>query len=402
MLSAESTFANLKLPDYKLPMRFLISAGEASGDTYGAQLVVALRKRDPEAEFFGLGGAGMRAVGCNTVVDAAEVAVVGLAEVVSHLPRIYQKFRLLLRAVDEHRPQAAVLIDFPDFNFRLARQLHQRGVPVYYYVSPQLWAWRARRVELVRSYIRKMLVIFPFEEEWYRHRGVDAHYVGHPLADLPGLAESREQFARQYGLDPQKQWIALLPGSRRKEVSLNLPNMLGAAALLNRETPAAFQFVMPVASTLRLQDLQNHIKNYNHSGDSELPIELTRDARATLKHARAAVVASGTATVESTLIGTPFVMVYRVAFLTWLLGHHMVGVPHYAMPNLIAARRVVPEIVQREFTSKRVVEALQEIIPEGPARARMLAGLAEIRQALSPGQQSASERAAEIILGALV
>jgi lipid-A-disaccharide synthase len=380
-------------------MRFLISAGEASGDTYGAQLVTALRKRAPEAEFFGLGGPGMRAAGCDTVVDAAAVAVVGLVEVVSHLPRIYREFRALLRAVDEHRPQAAILIDFPDFNFRLARQLHQRGIPVYYYVSPQLWAWRSRRIELVRRYVRKLLVIFPFEEDWYRHRGIDVQYVGHPLADLPDSQESREQFAAQYGLDPQKQWIALLPGSRRKEVGLNLPNILGAAALLGSKQPAAFQFVVPVASTLDSQDLRKQIKSYDHSGHIELPIELTRDARATLKHARAAVVASGTATVESTLLGTPFVMVYRVAFLTWLLGHHMVGVTHYAMPNLIASRRVVPEIVQREFTARRVVEALQEIIPEGPPRVRMLAALAEVRQALTPGRQSASARAAEIILG---
>jgi lipid-A-disaccharide synthase len=382
-------------------MRFLISAGEASGDTYGAQLIAALRKRAPETEFFGLGGAAMRAAGCHAVVDTAQVAVVGLVEVVSHLPRIYHEFQALLRAVDELRPQAAILIDFPDFNFRLARRLHERGIPVYYYVSPQLWAWRSQRVELVRRYVRKMLVIFPFEEAWYRPKGVDVQYVGHPLADLPVSSASREQFAAQYRLDPEKQWIALLPGSRRKEVGLNLPEMLGAAALLGSAQPAAFQFILPVASTLDPQELEKQIKHYNHAGGVELPLTLTRDARATLQHARAGVVASGTATVESTLIGTPFVMVYRVALLTWLMGHHMVGVSHYAMPNLIAARRVVPEMVQRDFTARRVSEELQKIIPDGAPRTRMLAGLAEVRQALTPGRQAASDRAAEIIMSTI-
>jgi len=166
-------------------MRLLISAGEASGDFYGAQLIAALRRREPALECFGVGGEGMRAAGCQTVVDARDVAVVGLGEVVSHLPRIWREFRKLLRAVDVRRPDAAVLIDFPDFNFRLARELHKRGIPVIYYVSPQLWAWRPGRIELVRRYVRKMLVIFPFEEAWYRERGVEAEYVGHPLADVP-------------------------------------------------------------------------------------------------------------------------------------------------------------------------------------------------------------------------
>src|SRR5512142_707877 len=180
-------------------MRLLISAGEASGEAYGAQLIAALRARMPTAEFFGVGGERMRAAGHDLIIDARQIAVVGLAEVVTHLPKIYGEFRRLLREVDRRRPDVAVLIDFPDFNFRLARELHRRGVPVFYYISPQLWAWRPGRVELVRRYVRKMLVIFPFEAEWYRQRGVDAEYVGHPLADLP--APARRNFAAQYGLD---------------------------------------------------------------------------------------------------------------------------------------------------------------------------------------------------------
>ena len=199
-------------------MRFFISAGEASGDTYAAQLIAALRERVSAPEFFGLGGAAMRASGGDTVVDAGEIAVVGLAEVLSHLPRIYDRFHRLLREVDKRRPDAAILIDYPDFNFRLAREFHRRHIPVFYYVSPQLWAWRSGRVKLIRRYVRRMLVIFPFEQAWYRDRGIEAAFVGHPLADVPLPSIARTDFAEQNGLAPGKPWIALLPGSRRKEV----------------------------------------------------------------------------------------------------------------------------------------------------------------------------------------
>ena len=266
-------------------MRFLLSAGEASGDAYGAQLIAALRQSDPEAGFFGVGGAVMRAAGCDNVVQAGDIAVVGLAEVVSHLPRIYRKFKGLLREVDARRPDAAILIDFPDFNFRLARQLHHRGIPVFYYISPQMWAWRPGRIALVRRYIRQMLVIFPFEREWYRKRGVDVIYVGHPLAELPAPAISRPEFGRQYQLDPEKAWIALLPGSRRREVTMNLSAMLEAARRLGPD----YQFLLPIAPTLDESWLQGLTRN------SGLPLTLTRDARATLHHARAGIVASGTA-----------------------------------------------------------------------------------------------------------
>src|SRR5271167_3600146 len=191
-------------------VRFLISAGEASGELYGAKLIEALRQQGTRRssqlalEFFGVGGERMQQAGCELVVNAHEVAVVGLAEVVEHLPRIYQRFRRVLAEADRRRPDAAVLIDFPDFNFRLARELHKRGIPVIYYVSPQLWAWRQSRIELVRKYIRKMLVIFPFEEKFYRERGIDAEFVGHPLADMPLPTVTRDDFAAKFGLDPSR------------------------------------------------------------------------------------------------------------------------------------------------------------------------------------------------------
>jgi len=383
----------------------------------------------------------MRRLGCDTVVDAHEIAVVGLAEVVRHLPKIYGEFQKLLREVKARRPDAAILIDFPDFNLRLARKLHQIGIPVVYYVSPQLWAWRTGRVRQIEKYVQKMLVIFPFEEEFYRQHGVNVKYVGHPLAGLPQPEISRSQFANEYGLDPTKTWIALLPGSRRREVKLNLRAMLGAAKRLTmphlegpapriRRTPGdslanveaavaaeqainreigqrdllsvldsaasagSYQFLLPVASSLRLEWLRDEVAPYG------LPVVLTGDARATLSLARAAVVASGTATLEAALIGTPFVMVYRVAPLTWKLGKRLVKVKHYAMPNLIAGREVVPELVQARFTAENVAGKLREIIPDGEAREDMLKGLAEVRRKLQskPGGRTAAERAAAVVL----
>jgi lipid-A-disaccharide synthase len=393
-------------------MRLLICAGEASGENYGAQLIVALRRRVPSLEFFGLGGERMRAAGCDTVADTADVAVVGLAEVVTHLPLIYAKFRKLVRAVEERRPDAAVLIDFPDFNFRLARQLHRRGVPVIYYVSPQLWAWRPWRVALVRNYVRKMLVIFPFEEQWYRERGVEAEYVGHPLADVGGPRLSREQTAARTGVDIHKPWIALLPGSRRKEVALNLPILVQAAQQLGSD----YEYLLPVASTLEHKWVADQLRRCKgedalatHAvgassacGGGSRRIGLTCDSLSTLAHARAAAVASGTATVEAAVMNTPFVMVYRVSPLTWALGRPLVTVERFGMVNLIAGRDVVPELVQSAFTAENVVAQLSRIAADGTEREALLAGLGEVRARLRGNSgMPAADRAACAVLKAL-
>lgn len=373
---------------------FLISAGEASGEAYGAQIITALRSLIPNANFFGLGGQRMRDAGCDTIVDTRDVSVVGLAEVVSHLPKIYGEFRKLVAAAESRRPVAAVLIDFPDFNFRLARKLHQRGIPVFYYVSPQLWAWRPGRIELVRKYVRKMLVIFPFEEQFYRDRGIDAAYVGHPLADLPAPTLNRRNFAEQIGLNPDRQWIALLPGSRRKEVMMNLPEMLRAAAILGGD----YEFVLPVAPTLDASWLKTEVERMSPSVAQQL--HYGDDARAALAHSRAGIIASGTATVEAAIIGTPFVVVYRVSGLTWILGRRLVKVPHFAMVNLIAGREVVPEIIQDDFIGANVAAHLRTILGDGTCRGTMIQDLAAVRTKLSSGSPSttAAQRAAALIL----
>jgi lipid-A-disaccharide synthase len=377
-------------------MQCLLSAGEASGDTYGAQLIDSLRQLAPGSGFFGMGGEKMRAVGCELLVDAKDVAVVGLVEVVKHLPDIRRRFKHLVAEAARRKPDAAILIDFPDFNLRLARELHRLDIPVFYFVSPQIWAWRTGRVKQIQKYVRKMIVIFPFEQEFYRRHGVEVSYVGHPLAYEPPPKISREEFAARHQLDPKKQWIALLPGSRRKEVKFNLEQMVRSAFIL-KEQGNDFQFLLPVASTLEKDWLLQQLREW------PVPVILTDNARATLMHARAAVVASGTATVEAALSGTPFVVVYRLAPLTWLLGRRLVKLDTFAMPNLIAGKKIVPELIQKDFTAENVARELSAIIPDGPERRQMQAALKMVQQRLHETQDTEPPalRAARETLSAL-
>ncbi len=366
-----------------MPPSIFISAGEASGEHYGALLATALFHRfppRPERTEFGMGGPRMAAAGVELIVRAEDMAVMGLTEVVLHLPRIYREFRKLKRAIRAHPPTVAILIDFPEINFRLAREFHRLGVPVIYFVSPQLWAWKQHRIKLVREYVRRMLVIFPFEETFYRARGVTAEFVGHPLADLPQPSISREQFAAENHLDSSRTWIGLLPGSRMKEIQANLPEMLAAATLLGDK----FEYILPLAPTLTKPQIETIQRQLGVGATPAAPPRITfvDDARAALFHARASVVASGTATVEAALIGNPFVVVYRVSPLTYAIAKRMVKVPHVAMANLIAGKRVVPELIQHDFTAANIVQQLEPLLPDGPARESMRMELVSVREAL--------------------
>jgi lipid-A-disaccharide synthase len=275
----------------------------------------------------------------------------------------------------------------------VARQMKKRGIPVVYYVAPQFWAWRQGRVRLLRKYVTKALVIFPFEEKFYRDRGVDATFVGHPLADLPVPEVMREAYAAEYRLDPGKLWITLMPGSRVKEIRMNLPTMLQAAAQLGPE----FEFLLPVAPTLDWHFFEARVRGRG--------ITLVPEALPALHHARGGMVASGTATVEAAMMALPFVMIYRVSSLTYALGRPRIKVPHFAMVNLIAGEKIVPELVQDDFTAERVVAAIREILPNGSSRQRMLTGLARVKaQLLAPqtgGVHPAADRAAEAVLALL-
>lgn len=356
---------------------------------YGAQLIEALRRREPSLEIFGVGGDKMRGAGCETVVDAKDLAVVGITEILNHLPKIYGRYRALISEADRRRPDIAVVIDSPAFNWRVARQMHHRGIPTVYYVCPQFWAWRQGRVKLLRKYINKALVIFPFEEKFYRDRRVDAEFIGHPLAELPNPSISRSDYASQFGLDPSKHWITTMPGSRKKEVRMNLPGMLGAAARLG----SGYEFILPIAPTLDEQFIAELVGSAN--------VTLVPESLPALFHSRAGVIASGTATVEAALMETPFVMVYRVSALTYAIGRWRIKVPHFAMVNLIAGEQVVPELVQNDFTADNVAKSVREILPDGPSREAMRAGLARVRERLrrtAESRRAPAEQAADIIV----
>ena len=424
----------------------------------------------------------MAAAGQHRVVRAEDVAVMGITEILTHIPRIYAGYRQLVASIRAQKPHVAILIDFPDVNFRLAKHLHAAGVPVIWFVSPQLWAWKRSRLRWVQQRVSRMLVIFPFEEAFYRNRGVDAVFVGHPLAEALQPTSTREAFAAAHNLDPAKTWIALLPGSRWKEVRANLPALheLAVSDLIASHADAItfdgsgfelpttdttrYEFLLPVASTIdpvRLQTLISELdgaslryfndptptshlnprtslepRTATTPGAPSVPLQGTGGppplpvlphphltlitgsdaAREALTHARASVVASGTATVLAAVIGNPFVVVYRVSALTFALARKLVQYPSefpstfhrdraddpdppIAMVNLIAGRRLVPELLQSRFTAQNVAEALTPLLADTPAREAQIAGLAEVHRTLQPpaGTTPIAEVAAAVL-----
>ena len=367
-----------------------LSAGEASGDHYGAQVIDELRRRLPQAACFGLGGTEMASSGLDRIVRAEDVAHMGITEVIRHMPSVYGKYRRLVASIQRRRPDVAVLIDFPDVNFRLARELKKLDIPVVYFVSPQLWAWKRRRLRWVQQRVTRMMVIFPFEAAFYRARNVNATFVGHPLAELPLPTLSREVYASEHHLDAAKPWIALLPGSRTREVRLNLPTLLEAVTTLGTQ----YEYLLPIASTLSREWLETLL-----TPGHQPSIHLVPEAREALHHVRASIVASGTATVQAALIGNPFLVVYRVSPLTFRLAKRLVqyspeiwpskdtdedGNLPIAMVNLIAGRRIVPELLQTRFTAANIATALTPLLADTTQRAQMIANLAEVRRILQP------------------
>ncbi|PYQ43850.1 MAG: lipid-A-disaccharide synthase [Acidobacteria bacterium] len=350
--------------------RLLISCGEASGDLYGAELVRHLRERVAGLDVLGLGGDRLQAQGASLFAHVRDLAVVGLLEVVSHLRGLRAVFRRVLDEADRRRPDAAVLVDYPDFNLRLARELHRRGIPVIYYVSPQLWAWRRGRIH-----------------ELYRDAGVPVTFVGHPLVSLVHPAADPLAFRRDLGLDPDRPAIALLPGSRPKEVAHNLPPIAASVDALRAARPD-LQFVAAVAASLDPSVVRRGLR--------DRPVTVVHDrTHAVLSAATAAIVASGTATVEAALLGAPMVVVYRLSPWTYRLGRRFVRVPYYAMVNLIGGRRIVPELIQSDFTAERVRAEMLPLIDDTPARRQMQSDLAAVREKL--GGPGASGRAADAV-----
>src|ERR1039457_2332886 len=319
----------------------LVSAGEASGDLYASLVVEELRRILPESEFFGCTGPRLRAAGVRTVVDAASLAVVGLLEVVAHIPRIYGEYRKLLAAARAEKPDLAILTDSPDFHLRVARRLHRQGVPVVYLVAPQAWAWRKGRLKAMRRTLRRLLCIFPFEEAFFARAGVKATYIGHPLAGLVAPSLSREEFFRKHKLAPGRPLIAVLPGSRRGEAARHLPAVLDAVERLCREQ--ALNLVLPASATTGAAFFRERM------GRSPVRV-IEGESWDAMAHADLVLAASGTVTVEAALLGTPMVTFYKVTPPSWLAGKLLVRVPFYSMVNLIAGRAVVPELIDRKST----------------------------------------------------
>jgi lipid-A-disaccharide synthase len=360
-------------------VRILVSAGEASGDLYAAELVRALQKRLPAVEFFGCAGPRMQQAGVEPVVDARSLSVVGLVEVIAHIPRIYGEFRKLIASSRERRPDIAILTDSPDFHLRVAAKLKAQGVPVVYLVAPQAWAWREGRVSRMRRNISRLLCIFPFEEAFFRERGVDALYIGHPLTRIVKPSASRDEFFTRHGLDPALPLVTILPGSREGEAARHMPVLDEAARRISAAVPVQFRVARPAG---RLRNPQPNSRASIQFKGNEIPwIEgETWDA---IAHADVALAASGTVTIEAALLGTPMVTFYRVSPLSWRLGRRFVRVPYLTMVNLVAGKRVVPELIQNEMTAETITDEAVRLLRDAEARERMKRELLEVRRLLS-------------------
>jgi lipid-A-disaccharide synthase len=374
-----------------LSRRLLLSCGEPSGDLYAGALLDQLRALCPGIDAFGMGGPQFAAAGGRLVADYRGLAVTGLTEALSIVPQSLATIRRLVDAARDTRPDAVVLVDFPDFNFLLMSRLKKLGVPIVYYISPQLWAWRPGRMKKIRALADRVLVIFPFEEALYRNAGVPVEFVGHPLVDLAVTAETREAVLARLGLAAGAPTVAVLPGSRRNEVQRILPDLVAAARLIRERVPAV-QFVFARAPHLG-DELFEPIRQVPHAA----VVEGQTDAA--LASADVALTASGTATVQTALHDTPMVVVYRLSPMTYRLGRPFVRVNTFAMVNLIAGERLVPELIQNAFTPEAVADEAVSMLIDPERAARIRAGLAEVRRKL--GGAGGSRRAARAILNVM-
>jgi lipid-A-disaccharide synthase len=370
----------------------MISCGEPSGDLYAGALASEILKLEPGAVITGFGSDRLRAAGASLVGDFKGLSVTGLTEALRVIPRSWQNYRALVRSAAEARPDVFVPIDFPDFNFFPARALHKRGVPVVYYISPQLWAWRRGRIRTMKRVADRVLVIFPFEAPFYEAAGVPVTFVGHPLLELTPPPAAREPFLRGHGLDPARPVVALLPGSRRNELRAILPDLVRTAGIIAARLPSA-QFIVARAPHL---DAELLAPLADWPAGASRPVVVEGQTDAVLASADVAVLASGTVTVQAALHGCPMVVVYRVGPLTYSLGKPLVHVDTYAMVNLVAGSRVVPELIQDDFTPEAAAADALRVLLDPAHAAKVKADLAAVRGKL--GTAGASRRAAEAVI----
>ena len=372
----------------KVQKSILILAGEASGDIHGGSLVRELRKRRPGLRFFGIGGDRLEGEGVEIIHNVREMSFLGFLEVVKHLPFVRRVFREMVALLEERRPSLVVLIDYPGFNLRFARATKRLGFPVLYYISPQVWAWGRRRIKKIVRRVDRMIVIFPFEEDLYRKEGMEVRFVGHPLNDVVSISLSKGAFFEELGLDPARPTVGLLPGSRVQEVRRLLPGMIKACHLLRGKIPG-LQSILGLAPTLSDGIYTPFLKEEK----SLCPVrDRTYDVMA---HTDVVMVASGTATLETAILGTPMVILYRMARLSFLLGRILVQLKHVGLVNIVAGRKIVPELLQGKATAERIAEEVFTLFSDEELKKEVKRDLEEVSRSL--GKRGASERAAEVV-----
>ena len=373
--------------------RILIVAGEPSGDLHAACVVQELLRRAPHLTIEGIGGDRMRQAGVRLHAHVGDLAVVGIVEVAARLPAIWRAYRSMIRCLRERRPDLMILVDFPDFNLRLARRASRLGIPVVYFISPQVWAWRAGRIRSIAKYVRRLLVIFPFEESFYRERGIEAVYVGYPLLDQLTPSPSLQEARCHLELEGTAPVLGLLPGSRMGEIKRHLPILLRSIRQLTIEQPG-LRVIIAVADGLPLDLIRSYLNQ---------EVISARVVQGRTYEVMAAsdviLVASGTATLEAAIIGTPMVIVYRLAFLSWLLGRALIRVPYIGMVNLVAGRRVVPELIQFHATPERIADEVRRLLLSTEQRLQMRQDFQQVRDRLGP--PGAIGRTVDVILECL-
>lgn len=373
-----------------LNKRVMIIAGEASGDLHGSSLVRAAHALDPSLAFFGIGGAMMREAGVDTLVDAREMAVVGLVEVAAHFPTIYRAFRKMERILKQNPPDLLILIDYPDFNLRLAGVAKAAGVKVLYYISPQVWAWRVGRVKKIARIVDRMAVVFPFEVPFYEREGVPVSFVGHPLVDSARPTMSREEACTAFGIDATRKVVGLFPGSRIQEIRKHLPLLLESARILKQRFPE-LQFILPLATSLVRSDVDPYLES--------APVPVTVQSGKgydVIRVCDAIVTVSGTVTLEIALLGVPMAIIYKLSPLTYLIGKRLIRVDHIGICNIVADRRVVREMIQHEADPGLIAEELTRILTDSRYADEIRDGLALVRERLGGG--GCSSRVAAIAL----
>lgn len=370
--------------------KILLVAGEVSGDLHGSHLVEAIRSVDPEIQFFGVGGEGLKRVGMELLFPSQSLSVVGITEVFFKLRAILKALQGLKKSIERERPDLVILIDFPDFNLRLAKIAHRRGIPILYYISPQVWAWRPKRIKLIARLVKKMIVLFPFEVPLYEAVGVDVEWVGHPLLDIVKPTLSKENAFQQFGLDPNRRTVGLLPGSRIHEIERLLPPLLASAHLLQEEIPD-LQFVIPLAPGLPKTLLSPWMKNIS------VPVKVVEGFTYDVMNlSELLIAASGTVTLEGAILGKPMIIIYKVSLPSSWVARALVRLDHIGLVNLVAEKEIAPELLQRDVNPQRISDEALRILRDPILSRKMAESMKEVRQKL--GEPGATQRAARTVL----